>query len=268
MKGKSKFLNQMNSWSAKFETIFRQQTNSLLNPKSRDAYEERIRRTDIKKILKKTATDLKRLEYEVDNCCTDGVKEPVKLKVTTAQAVSKYMASKRSYKKVGSVRFSNPLASSDDLALYDDGEGENGDNSPPWTTIKIIYGTAVQAYIDTDHKQGPISFKLLGNVPTDLRVYISETFRTVTEENATWTYTFPSFKNFTIFAAKGKFANAYLNFVSKVDDAQFRVQVNFPSQEHHDHRKWQQSQLEPSRDKRLSLDQQEEVAERKFYEIQ
>ena len=84
MSGKSKYLNQMNSWSAKFEKIFRDQTNPVLNPKSRDAYNEKIRRTDIKKILKKTALDLKRLEYEADNCCTDGVKEPVKLKVTTA----------------------------------------------------------------------------------------------------------------------------------------------------------------------------------------
>ena len=152
MGGKSKYLNQMNSWSAKFEKIFRQQTNSMLNPKSKEAKYEKIRRTDIKKILKKTAVDLKRLEYEAENCCTDGVKEPTKLKVTTAQAVSKYMASKRSYKKVGSAKFSNPHASFDDIALYDDGDGDNADTQPPWTTIKIIYGTAVQAYIDTDHK--------------------------------------------------------------------------------------------------------------------
>ena len=152
MNGKSKYLNQMNSWSAKFEKIVREQTNTALNPRSKDARNEKIRRTDIKKILKKTKVDLKRLEYEANNCCTDGVKEPVKLKVTTAQAVSKYMASKRSYKKVGSVKFSNPHASFDDIALYDEGDGENSDNSPPWTTIKIIYGTAVQAYIDTDHK--------------------------------------------------------------------------------------------------------------------
>ena len=92
-------------------------------------------------------------------------------------------------------------------------------------------------------------------------MHLSEHYKVVNEENATWTFDYPDAKNFTIYSARNKFTMVYLTFESLVESAQFMVQVTFPSQENHDHRLWVQSQAIPTINKRLSLDKQEEIAE-------
>ena len=62
----------------------------------------------------------------------------------------------------------------------------------PWVAIQVVDGTPVQAYIDntTDNRVGPMRIRLLGgkDLPPELTVYISESYKVVTKENATWSF--------------------------------------------------------------------------------
>ena len=152
----------MNSWSAQFEKMVSQKNNPLKYPYSDHARLEKIRKTDVKQILKKTAQDLQRLEFETNNCCSDGVKKPTKLKITTMDKVNSITAAKRQLKTsktvVGSAIFSNPVKQEDNELGNECGALDKKRDGPeieePWTKINIIYGTSVHAFIDADHKIG------------------------------------------------------------------------------------------------------------------
>ena len=90
---------------------------------------------------------------------------------------------------------------------------------------------------------GSIRIRMLGEVPSDLVLYISENYQDVKESNATWTFRKPT--SCTIFPKdqsilnpkkqtdkdKRKFQQLYLVFDTNSDDAQLQVQVTFPDEE-------------------------------------
>lgn len=83
---------------------------------------------------------------------------------------------------------------------------------------------------------------MVGEVPPDLVVCISEQYQDVTEINATWVMKHPAVTNFVILpkdlrifkstidfiASKRRFETLHLVFDSKVPEAQFEVHVTFP----------------------------------------
>lgn len=68
----------------------------------------------------------------------------------------------------------------------------------PWTTITLIHGFPTYADLDAEDHIGSARFKLIGKVPADLAIYISENHTNVTEQNATWTCKNP-FSSYTIY---------------------------------------------------------------------
>lgn len=116
--------------------------------------------------------------------------------------------------------------------------------SPPWETIQIISGFPAYAHIiNSERLVGPISFKLHGDVPVDLRILISENHTAVTEQNATWTFRHRA--QFSIYPSDQRslnrlkpvdlyrFTNLNLVFdtLHSSEDFEFGVQITFPSHE-------------------------------------
>ena len=100
----------------------------------------------------------------------------INLKITNQEEITQYRSKKREDKKtVGGVTFSS-------------GTHKEDFTGGPWSKIHIIDGTPVNATIAAEHRYGPITFKIHGPAPKDLIVNISENFRAVSKENATWTF--------------------------------------------------------------------------------
>ena len=162
----------------------------------------------------------------------------------------------------------------------------------PWSTITLIDGFPTKVYVDAQNRIGSVRFKILGKVPADLSMFISENHTAVTEANATWTCKNPS-KSYTINPKdqciqnakkasdqdKKKFQLLYLVFQTALEDAEFSIQVTFPEEEllEQRHRKSNyggadsdSSQPASHRyrdDSLLSLDDKEAQAEKNFYAI-
>ena len=113
----------------------------------------------------------------------------------------------------------------------------------PWTRLQVIDGTPVPAHIETQAQMGSVRIRMLGEVPSDLVLYISENYQDVKESNATWTFEKPTTctilpKDQRISNPKKqtdkdtrKFQQLYLLFDTNSDDAQLQVQVTFPDEE-------------------------------------
>ena len=122
-------------------------------------------------------------------------------------------------------------------------------SSAPFTTIQFVDTNPVSAWVDADARVGSIRVQMKGNVPSDLKVYVSENFSAVNDKNATWT-----FDKQTVFSilpreqrilnpkkqtdkdAK-KFQQLYFLFVTEKPDSSFKVQVNFPEEEEQERRR-------------------------------
>lgn len=50
----------------------------------------------------------------------------------------------------------------------------------PYTTLEFVETNPVQAYIDAENRMGSMRVALRGNVPADIKVYLSENFSAVT----------------------------------------------------------------------------------------
>ena len=68
----------------------------------------------------------------------------------------------------------------------------------PWSTITLIDGFPTHAYLNPEDRLGSSRFKLIGKVPSDLAIFISENHTNVTESNATWSWKSP-LASFTIY---------------------------------------------------------------------
>lgn len=51
----------------------------------------------------------------------------------------------------------------------------------PWTTITLIHGFPTHAYLNAENHIGSARFRLIGKVPADLAMFISENHTNVTE---------------------------------------------------------------------------------------
>ena len=90
-----------------------------------------------------------------------------------------------------------------------------------------------------------MKIKLVGMVPKDLVICISEHYPDATEHNATWVIKHPQYLSFIIkpedlrflgaqkdyLASKRKFETVHFVFDSKMPEAQFEVHVTFPHME-------------------------------------
>ena len=108
---------------------------------------QKIRNTDVKKILKKTSLDLRRLEYEANMCCSKGEKKTVHLKVTNREELNKYKTSMIKQKTVNGISFTTNFEPE-----YETKGLEHG----PWSELRIVFGTPVHAVVDAEHRIGPI----------------------------------------------------------------------------------------------------------------
>ena len=115
----------------------------------------------------------------------------------------------------------------------------------PWSEIRIVFGMTVPATVDAEHRIGQMAFKILGRVPVDLEIFISEHVRSVNRSNYTWKFDNPT--SFMINptdqivvdyvnSSRKKFGHVYMSFESKADHNEFYVQVTFPDQDAMDHR--------------------------------
>lgn len=124
-------------------------------------------------MIGKIKKDIKRIKLETDRCVKEGgLESSVSLRITSKNEIKRY------------------------ANLHAE---QKAQNLPPWSTIQVLDGVAVLAYLDAEKRDGPIQIRLLGEVPSDLIVHISEHYQEVNEVNATWTFKHPSLQCFTIY---------------------------------------------------------------------
>ena len=68
----------------------------------------------------------------------------------------------------------------------------------PWTTLQVFDIASTRAHIKAQNRKGPMKIKLVGAVPKDLVICISEHYPDATEHNATWVIKHPLYYGFTL----------------------------------------------------------------------
>ena len=121
--------------------------------------EQLIRQTNVQEILTKTASDIKTLRHITKMCMSKKANEKIYLRIASIEEIMKHKAVKPAYRK-------REQDSDDEVEqeLYDG----------PLTNIAIIGGATVNTIVDADHRIGPMSFVLHGDIPEDLVVNIRE----------------------------------------------------------------------------------------------
>lgn len=118
-------------------------------------------------------SDIKRVKMEADRCVkAGGNHDSIKLKISSKKEIKSYQSHSYHYQ-----------------SSY----------QPPWTSIQVFDGVPSKAYIDSEQRDGPITFQIQGEVSPDLQIYISEHYVDVTEQNATWIIKYPNLESFTIY---------------------------------------------------------------------
>ena len=62
----------------------------------------------------------------------------------------------------------------------------------PFTKIQFFDASPISAYVDAEHRMGTIRLNIRGKPPSDLKIFVSENYSHVTEENATWSFLNPT----------------------------------------------------------------------------
>ena len=151
--------------------------------------DEAIKKTDVGEILRQTAKDLRIVEHSANMCFNS---QSTKLKVTKLELVRNFREKVRN-KTNTEAQFKDMLISN----LKDS----------PWATITLIDGFPTHAHLDAEGRLGSARFKLIGKVPSDLAIFISENHANVMETNATWTWKNP-LASFTIHPKEQRIHNA------------------------------------------------------------
>lgn len=95
-----------------------------------------------------------------------GLDNSIQLKITSSEEVQKYrkklqkaseLADKTSSRKAHAAEATSRSAA-----------------TAPWTDIRVIDGTPVFAHLDPEGKKGSVRIKLIGRLPGDLVLYVSE----------------------------------------------------------------------------------------------
>lgn len=148
-----------------------------------ESKDDEIKKVDVKEILLQAQKELRTVEHYASRIVTGGLENSVNLRVTTREEISKF---RRKQKKL----LAQLGGKAAHISLTDQESRIN--LTAPWTTLQVIDGTPIQAYIDAENRMGAIRIRLTGQVPSDLILYMSENYQNVSEANSTWTFSAPT----------------------------------------------------------------------------